>query len=100
MWDKIKVGIYIAIPIILYFLAALVRSRLQKERILDLARSYVKKETKIKQEKIKKLEKEYNQNEKEILNLKDGIAQRKFELAKKYRKEGLRDKDILDLFGD
>lgn len=100
MAEKIKIAFYIAIPIILYFLAALVRSRLQKERILDLARSFVKEETKIKQEKIKKLEKEYNQNEREILNLKDSIAQRKFELAKKYRREGLRDKNILDFFGE
>lgn len=100
MWEKIKIGIYIAIPILLYFLVALVRSRLQKERILDLARSYVKKETKIKQERIKKLEKEYNQNEKEILDLKDSIALRKEKLAYKYRHEAMSDKDIASLFGE
>jgi hypothetical protein len=100
MWDKVKIFVYMAIPFVLYFLVMFVKSRMQKERILDLARSYVKKETKLKQEKIRRLEQDYANNQEEISKLKDSVAKRKFELAKKYRKEGLRDKDILDLFGD
>jgi len=100
MLDKIKIAFYIAIPFLLYFLVMFVKNRMQKERVLDLARSYVRKETKLKKEKIRRLEQDFDKNREEICNLQDSIAKRKYQLAIKYRKEGLRDSDILDLFGD
>lgn len=100
MWNQIKIGFCIAIPIILYFLVAMVKSRLQKERILDLARSYVREETKLKKKRIQDLEVEYNKNEEKIRDLEDSIATRKLKLAQKYKYEAQSDKDIIDLFGE
>lgn len=98
MWNKLKIVFYASIPIILYFVVMFIKSKAQKRRVLNLARHYVNKEVKIKQEKISKLEKDFNNNQDEILKLKNDIS-RKEEKFNNKREEVLSDKDIVNFFG-
>lgn len=98
MTDKIKLILYAAIPVILFFLAMFIKNQFQKKKILDIAQGYIKKELQFRQTKLQKLQEQDKVTADQVTKLQKQIDLRRNNLADKLQAKGLDFDSIKDLF--